>query len=254
LALAFVQSSVGDRIVDGPLIVKWRPEVAPQRRPQSTPVPATLRLAFESRSSETAEIPRLSGFSMETLKPVVIDPTGLRSCPRGYVFAPDIPEAACDRSLVGHGSIISEVSLGPERPPSLVRGVFRAFYSDEGFLPDEGDHPGIIAVVKARIPAPTSFVIPFTLAKTKGPAARTRLFIPSGRIPERWSHISAFNISLHRVFVDETGKRRSFVTATCPTPPGFQLVGFPFLYGTLTYANGEELRVHDISTHCIIAH
>lgn len=49
----------------------------------------------------------------------------------------------------------------PEQAPSRVRGGFRAFYSDEG------GHPGIVAVVKARFPAPTAFLIPFTLAKAR---------------------------------------------------------------------------------------
>jgi hypothetical protein len=253
-ALLFAEPSAADRIVDGPLIVNWRPEVAPQRRPQITPVPSTFRLAFESKSRDTAETPQLSGFAIEILKPLVIDPTGLRPCPRGAIFAPDIPETACDRSLVGHGSITSEISVGPEQPPSLVRGVFRAFYSDKAFFPGEGDHPGIVAVVRARVPAPTMFVIPFTLEKARGAAAGTRLFTTTGHIPQRWLRISAFNISLHRVFVDEKGRRRSFVSATCPSPPGFAESLFPFLVGTVTYANGEELRVHDNSTHCTIAH
>jgi len=249
-ALVFVEPSAGLTIVNGPLVVRWRPEVAPQRRPRSTPVPATFRLDFTSRSRETAEIPLLSGFGVEMIREVVIDPTGLRPCRRGYIFRPDSPATACDHSLVGHGSITYEMAL-PEHAPLQVRGVFRAFYADEAFFSDESDHPGIVAVVKARAPAPTTFVIPFTLAKAQGEEGGMRLFIPPGRIPARWGHISAFNISLHRVFVDEKGKRRSFVRATCQPPLGS--IAFPLLVGTFTYASGEQLRQVVRSTNCIVA-
>jgi hypothetical protein len=231
-------------------MVTWKPEVAPRRRPRSKAVPATFRLAFKSKSLETAETPQLSGFGIELLREVVIDPTGLPPCRRGYIFTPDSPATACDPSLVGHGSITYEMAQ-PEQPPIRVRGFFRAFYSDEAFFPDEGDHPGIVAVVKARAPAPTTFVIPFTLAKTQREGGGTRLFIPPGRIPARWGHISAFNISLHRVFLDEKGKRRSFVSATCQPPKGS--IVFPLLVGTFTNVNGEQLSQTVGSTNCIVA-
>ncbi|HEY7256785.1 MAG TPA: hypothetical protein VH476_08885 [Solirubrobacterales bacterium] len=248
-ALVFAEPSPGLKILKGPLVVTWSPEVAPQRRPRSKAVTATLRLAFKSKSRESAETPQLSGFGIEMIREVVINPTGLRPCRRGYI-SPDSPATACDPSLVGHGSITYEIAQ-PEEPPIRVRGLFRAFYSDEAFFPDEGDHPAIVAVVKARAPAPTTFVIPFTVAKRQGEEGGMRLFIPPGRIPARWSHISAFNISLHRVFVDEKGKRRSFVSATCQPPSGS--IVFPHLVGTFTYANGEQLRQVDRSTQCIVA-
>jgi hypothetical protein len=254
LALVVAEPSAGDRILRGPLIVTWRPEVTPKRRPRSKAVPATFRLAFKSKSLETAEIPQLSSFGVEILKPVVIDTTGLPPCSPHTIFSPDLGEEACAKggSLVGHGGITFEAAL-PERPPSRgVRGVFRAFYSHDVIPSDGGEHPGIFAVVRVRLPAPTTLVMPFTL-ENGGPNGGKRLVMPPGRIPERLSHISAFNISLNRVYVDEKGKRSSLVSATCPRTPGFTDPGFPFLYGTLTYANGAELTVHDYP-NCTIAH
>ena len=185
--------------------------------------PATLRTAFTSRALEGPATPPLSRISIELTNAVALDGTGLPPCPLADLLEDyGEEERPCPGSLVGHGTVVAEVTP-PGQNPVVEQGRMLAYY---GFA--EG-RPRILA----RVSGDTfTYVIPFRLEQVQG-VYGTRLVVPKmsrirGRCPSghpncfgqpyalqgAYSRISDFQMSLHRTFARDGG-RASFVGTRC---------------------------------------
>jgi hypothetical protein len=229
-------------------------EATPSKLPRSRAVPATLKLGFSSEGTSGPETPGLTRIEIDISRNVSLQTRGLPSCTEARLFShyPRYGES-CLGSLVGIGTVTSEVSLRRGEAAVTASGRLRAFYAEEA------GRRLILAQVTSAHP-PLTYVIPFTLRSAKGPF-RTSLLIPKRRMghlqgicqqghPECfgtpytlegvYSHISSFEMSLHRLFTTH-GERGSFVRARCPAPGRRQADRFPLAKVSLDYAGGAAL-------------
>lgn len=221
-------------------------ETIPVRLPRSRMAPATLRLGFTSAISNAPSTPELTAIRLELSRDLELRTAGLPSCPITELYA----EAAnalhsCAESVVGHGSVISEVTL-PGRAPVTVEGRLSAFY-DFG----EG-RPRILAQVVGGSAMPLTYVLPFTIYRGSG-AFPTVLSVNQMRFiagicaigyPNCFSqtytyegiygHISKFKLSLARRFM-HARKEVSFVNADCPAAARSSSAVLPAVSVRLTY-------------------
>ncbi len=256
LALLVFASKSTDASLANKRIVENSPElsvsggVSPSLLPRVKPVPVTVKVGF---TIEGGESPELDSITLEISRTVTFQKSGLPSCQLAKLYSTS-PSAGqiCAGSVVGHGRIVSQVTL-PGREPTMVNGSFTAFYTAA-----EG-RPGILALVKSRGALPLNYVIPFRFGKGKGNFG-TSLYASKSRmrhilgvcVPQSacfgstygfegiYGHISKFELSLHRLFVNH-GRRESFVNADCPAR-GRQLsavfVGASVLYTGSSYIGG----------------
>lgn len=215
-------------------------------------IPATLRLGFTSAAPSTPTTPELTAIRLEISRNLAFHTAGLPSCPIAELYS-EPPETGhtCARSLVGHGMVISEVTL-PGQAPVTIEGHLLAFY-DFG----EGQ-PRILAQVTSTGALPLTYVIPFTIYKTRG-AFGTILSVERMRLirgkcrrgrPSCFSqtytyngiygHISKFELTLGRNFV-HAGRRSGFVTADCPAKGSSSSATFPLAKVNLSYPQGISL-------------
>jgi hypothetical protein len=99
--------------------------------------------------------------------------------------------------------------------------------------------PAILAHVYGPKPIPTSYTIPFVLAASKGTFGTT-LAASLPQVTGNSGYITGLTLDLERSFSSH-GKRRSYVSASCPAPPGVALVSFPFARASFGFAGGTAL-------------
>ena len=234
-----------------PTMVGFSGEVSPATPPVSKPAPVTLRMGFTSRQ-EKNPVPELSQIAFELTRRVSFQTTGLPSCPISRLFSSyGNARQTCGSSLVGHGYVVSEITL-PGKAPTTTRGHLLAFYNEEEL--SGGSYPHILAQVRTGGEEPLTYVLPFQIERTAG-IFGTRLIVPhmrrvlgkpvyggEYRFNGIYGHISKFELSLHRRFRHK-GKSESFVGAECPAAPHIHahIDYFAWMRLKLGYANGVKL-------------
>jgi len=203
--------------------------MTPTTLPRLLPVPATLRIGFNSEVIGRYT-PELGSIAFDLSRNISLQTTGLPSCPLNRLLSRyENSQKACHRSLVGHGRVISEVEL-PRQGPVTINGTLLAFYDVAK------GQPRILAQVTSDGTPPLTYVIPFAIEKGSGPF-RTSLAVHRMRDTQGicaeghpscfaqpytlkgiYSQISNFELTLHRIFSTRQATRESFVGADCPAP------------------------------------
>lgn len=237
--------------------------IAPIKLPRTQPAPITLSIGFESPPVE-GSTPELESIDLELSRHITFETAGLRSCSTSQLYATHVsPRESCPKSLVGRGSVASEVRK-PGGTTVALTGHLLAFYSAEGH------RRLILARVETGEPLPLIYVIPFTIGKAEGrfgtdlsvsTQAMARLqglcassnpycFYSPHKLVGIYGRISSFEISLHRTFRGEGG-RASFVNAVCPAPRGFRQVNFRAMQLRLHYLSGPPPLSEALVRKCI---
>ena len=226
-------------------------DTSPGKLPRSRAAPATLRLGFTSAAPGTTSTPELSEIRFEVSRDVVFQTAGLPSCPITELYSETSnANETCAGSLVGHGTVISEVTL-PGQAPVTIEGHLSAFYDLAG------SQPLILAQVISTGALPLTYVLPFAITRHGGPFAtvmsvRHMQFIAGECAkghPDCFSQtytykgiygrISKFELTLSRRFV-HAGKPASLVSAGCPARRGTASATFPLAEVVLDYSFPEE--------------
>jgi hypothetical protein len=221
-----------------------------------------LRLGFTSEVPGAPNTPELSGIRFEISRDVVLQTSGLPSCPITALYSESYEaNGTCAGSLVGRGTVISEFTL-PGQAPATIEGHLSAFYDLAG------GQPRILAQVTSTGALPLTYVLPFAIEKTRGGFA-TALWVRHMEFiagvcaighPECFSqtytykgvygHISRFELTLDRRFV-HAGKPTSLVSADCPAPRGTASATLPLAEVNLDYAEGGGVS-REASRRCAV--
>jgi len=240
------------------LVGAWA-QTIPVRLPRSESIPIALRTGFTSAARRSSATPELSRIVFEIGRGVQLQTAGLPRCPLSKLYAGAVEaRQSCAGSLLGHGSVSSEITL-PGQAPLEVEGSLLAFY---GFAKGR---PQILAQVITAPPLSLIYVIPFRVAKDHG-LFSTRLSTPKistvkgvcahqphclGQPQELrglFGHISQFALSLHRVF-SRGGERRSVLSGSCPAFGGSRGALISFVQIGLDYV-AESLQRVSVVKEC----
>lgn len=252
-ALLWSSSALGARGSSGEPVMTASAAIAPTRLPRARRAPATLSMGFTSEDPSSQTIPELRQVELEVSRDFELRTAGLPSCPLARLrSAYSNARQACAGSLVGHGSVTSEITL-PGREPVVVSGRLLAYFSSP-----RQRGPYVLAQVTTGEPLPLTYVIPFEIDKAKGPfgaslvarhmnllqgicvQAHPDCFSDPYELTGVYGHISKFELSLHRVFT-HAGKKRSFLSGRCPAPGKAPVPSFPLTQTNLAYATGPSL-------------
>lgn len=254
VAGALSPSASGNVAQAGELIVGVSAETVPSELPRSHMVPAMLRLGFTSAATSTPETPELTAIRLELSRNLTLQTGGLPSCPIADLYSETSAAAQrCAGSLVGHGIVISEVTL-PGQAPVTVEGHLSAFY-DLG----EGQ-PRILAQVTSSGALPLTYVIPFTIYREPGvfgtvlsvqqmrsiagicARGHPNCFSQTYTYKGIYGHISKLELTLDRQFV-HAGERTSVVSADCPASHGALSAALPLVNVDLAYGGISRSEV-----------
>ncbi len=140
--------------------------------------------------------------------------------------------AACGDALVGEGHFSANVKL-PRQSPFPSEGKVLAF---NGRVRGK---PAILAHIYGTQPAPTSYVLPFLIGRSRG----TYGSVLEASLPQAtgdWGYVTGLRMKLRRSF-RYRGRTRSYLSAGCPAPAGFPSAVFPLARTSFSFAGGMEL-------------
>ena len=227
LAVAETKEEHGVRVsVDGRLL--------PKKLPRHGTAPVAVSVSGHIGSKRSAEPPQLETLTIAINRHGHLFSRGLPRCRLGHIDPSTTREAldACRPALVGEGRFSANVRL-PEQSPFPSSGKVLAF---NGRM---HGRPAIFAHIYGTDPVPTSYVLPFFVkssAGTFGTVLETSL--PS--VTGEWGYVTGISMTLDRRF-SYRGKRRSFLSAGCPAPSGFDLASFPLIRTSFGFEGGVNV-------------
>jgi len=218
----------------GSLRVKFDGRLKPKRLPRLGTSPVAVSIAGRITTTDGSEPPQLRRIEIEINRHGRIDFEGLPVC-RLEEIQPSTTEnalAACRASKVGEGSFSANVAI-PGQTPFPSRGKLVAFNGREA------GRPVIFAHVYGTDPVPTSFTLPFAIARSRGTFATTL----SAALPDvtgKAGFVTGIRLNLQRSF-RRGGRSHGYLSAGCPAPPGFPGAVFPLLRARFGFAGGISL-------------
>jgi hypothetical protein len=247
---AVVIVGIAPALAAGEIVISASGETAPIKLGRSQATPVTLRVGFTSKATDSPAIPDLSRIALKLSRNVRLETAGLPSCRLKNLYSRTTSaRRTCAGSLVGHGSVASEIAL-PGHAPVSVEGHLLAFYSSTGGV------PRILAQITTAGPVALTYVLPFRLGKAHGAFGSSltvrRMSVAIGSCAKGhpdcfdepytfegiYGQISSFEMSLHRSF-QQAGARQSFVAARCPAPSNTSEATFPIVRANLAYLSED---------------
>lgn len=225
---------------EGDLIITFDGGLSPNRLPRHSPAAVAVRVAgnIKSASGDSLHLPQLRRITVAINRQGRLFDKGLPVC-EAEEIQPATEAAArriCGPSIVGSGHVTVQVRI-PSQSTFDVRAKLLAFNG-----PRQDGHKLILAQAYARKP-PGTFILTFRIARRGG----TYGTVLSAALPpgsRRWAYLTHFDMTLHRVY-SYRGRRRSYVSAACSAPAGFEKVIFPFARATYDFATGQRMSVSE---------
>src|SRR4051812_18861311 len=222
--------------------VPFRPTPPPRRLPPDRLAPIPLRPAVAVQSDSGTLPPQTRLIRIGTNRNGRLDRTGLPVCNARRLHGTSSAQAllVCGDALVGRGSFLLKTRY-PEAPVAATPGTVLAFNA-------RGRHgPEIVAHLYSTLPATTSHLLVFHLHRQAagpfGTVISTRL-APS---LDPYGSLLALHLVLHRTYAYH-GAVHSYLSASCPAPPGFSGGIFPLARAFLAFADHSTVAATATAT------
>lgn len=206
-------------------------DISPRALPRQGTAPIHFSLDARISSTDGSVPPQLRTISVEINRNGHLDPTGLPICSIADI-QPATTEgalAACRDSLVGEGSFAAKVLIASQAP----------FPSSGKILAFNGrwhGRPAILAHIYGTVPVPTSYTLPFVIGRSPRGDWGATLSASLPGFTSQWGYVTGIALYLGRV----TGSL-SYLTASCPAPPGFPGASFPLARASFSFAGSKPV-------------
>ena len=237
LAAALAPPVQGERKQRGEVIVSLDGGVSPLRLPRERPAPIAVRLDGTLRTADGSTLPRIGRVEIGLPAEARISTADLPACSPRQLRNRKPPDAlaVCRPAQVGSGRLSAQVQL-PGQTAFTVRARLLLFYGRTA----AGGRAVLLHAYAAR--PPTVVVVPFAFRRIGG-RLRTALVAELPPALGPWPRLASYEMTLHRRYRDRQGRRRSFLSASCPVPPRFTAGFITFARTTYTLEDGREVPV-----------
>jgi hypothetical protein len=235
LALGAASQAGAEVEQEGDVIVSFAGGISPRALPRAGVAPVSVTIDSSFKSAEgTDPPPQLRTISIGINRRGKIFDRGLPTC-RVRKIQPATIRAAkkiCGGAIVGSGNVQVRVHL-TNQPPFTFKGPMLVFHAKRS-----GGDRRLLAQVYGSKP-PSAFVLNFRVVKKSkefGTVIKTSL----PKSASKWAYVTRFNLKLRRIYTYR-GKKRSYVSAGCPAPPGFPGAVYAFAQASFGFAEGERV-------------
>jgi hypothetical protein len=236
-----------ERNGEGDLVVTFDSDLHPTELPRQTPSPVAVRVAGDVRllTGSPDQLPQLRTITVAINRQGRLFDRGLPTCNVGRIqpATEEMARRICGGAIVGDGHVALQARI-PTQPPFTVKARLLAFNG-----PRKDGQKLILAQAYGRTP-PGAFVLTFRVHRRAG------LFgtVMSTTLPpptQGWAYLTHFDMTLHRIY-RYGGQARSYVSAACTAPAGFDSALFPFARATYDFANGQSFTT-SVARSCQVA-
>lgn len=200
-------------------------KMTPTKLPRSSRAPVAVSVAGHITATVPGALPKLEQIAIAINSHGKLENRGIPLCRLGQIKPSTTQQAlvACRPALIGEGRFAANLKI-PEQSPFPSEGKVLAF---NGRLRGK---PAIFAHIYGTSPVPTSYVLPFLIAKTHGTYG-TILEASLPRVTGEWGYVTGVSLNLER----------RFLSATCPAAAGFPGAVFPLMRTTFGFAGALKL-------------
>lgn len=234
LAIGWTATSRAERVVVDGLRVTFDANFAPNALPRDRPAPVDIKIHGVVATTDGSHPPPLRWLEVALNRNGRLSTVGLPICSASLLQSTST-ETALDRcrpALVGQGKFRAQVMLGREIPAA---GRILAFNSRQGGRRSLQLH------LFAAAPVRFTLVVPLKIGRRDEGEFSTILRAKIPRLAGDLGSVTEIDLTIGRRYTF-AGKRRSYISAACATPPGLGSVVFPFARGTFRFESRQEIR------------
>lgn len=226
----------------GSTTVHFRATLGPRRLPRDHLAPISLRLAIAVQSPANTLPPQTRLIQIGTNRKGHLERTGLPVCNARRLHGTSSAQAllACGDALVGRGSFLLKTRY-PEAPVAATPGTVLAFNARGRRGPE------IVAHLYSTVPATTSHLLVFHLHRQAAGPFGTVISARLAPSLDGYGSLLALHLVLHRTYAYH-GAVHSYLSASCPAPPGFSASIFPLARAFLAFADHSTLTATATAT------
>jgi hypothetical protein len=228
IMVAAVSSATGITVKSGNIVATFDGKITPNAFPKKKRAPLTLELKGNLKTVDGAHIPAAKTISLDFDKAGELFTKGLPSCRAGALESTLTSQAkqVCGKALVGTGRVTADIAF-PEQAPFGASGPLLIFNGSKG------NKQALLLHVHAKVPAPTTFVVPVKIKKTGGKYG-TNAFIRVPTITSGSGSVTSFKARIGKKWTYKK-KKASLLNVYCRT-------GALFVHGDFAFADGTKLK------------
>jgi hypothetical protein len=219
----------------GTLQLSVRGALSPSRLPRDKRAPIAVAVGWRIGTTDGTAPPKLKTLKIEINRNGILDLFGLPTCPYEKIQPASTSRALanCRAALVGRGSFAAIVGLEGQES-YLTKGQMVVFNGQKG------GKPVLYGQIYSPLPFASSFVITFKINQAKSGTYGTALTANLPATLRDWGNLTEIDMRLSRKFSYQ-GKRRSFLSAGCPTPKGVPAATFRLARTSFAFVGGAKL-------------
>lgn len=222
----------GERTQYGTLIVSLSGRLSPLALPRTHAAPVAVDLEGSLQTADGSPLPRVTRVEFGLPQQAVLSTDGLPICTRDKLLVTSSADAlkACRAALVGRGQVHLTVQV-PGQESFTVHTRLLAFNARMG------GRRGVLLHAYTATP-PLAVVLPFAYGHGLGRFGRTL----GADLPVlgEWARVAEFKMVLSRQYAYR-GRRRSYLSASCPIPKRLTAGFFSFARVAYSLADGRQV-------------
>jgi hypothetical protein len=225
----------GETFQKGKIRIAFSGGFTPHSLPRERAAPVTIELDSSITTTDGSQPPALQTLEVALNSRGRLSTRGLPSCTTATLQSTTTATALtrCRGALVGHGSFGAALASTQAQIPA--RGKILAFNGSRG------GRPVVLLHLYGTVPVQATFVLPLKIERRRqgqlGTVLATKIPVLAGGL----GSITEVKLKIGRTYGFE-GRRRSFLSASCSAPAGFESVpSFPFARGSFYFA--DETRI-----------
>ncbi len=218
----------------GDLFIRFDGGISPSALPRHEKAAISVRLEGTIRQLGGSHPPGLRRMRVELNRAGRIETKGLPVCKQAQIRSLSTAEAikACGPALVGSGGYTVRTTL-PNQDESVNPGEILLFNARAH------RHQAILVHAYQTDPAPVSRLFVFHIRHRGG----TYGTVLNAEVPDglsRHGYLKTIYLDLQRSYAYR-GKQRSYLSASCAAPAGFNQALFPFANASMSFDDGRTL-------------
>jgi hypothetical protein len=234
LAIGWTATSRAERVIVDGLQVTFDANFTPNVLPRDRLAPVNIEIRGDIATTDGSHPPPLRWLEVSLNRNGRLFTKGLPVCSAPLLQSTSTETALerCRPALVGRGKFSAQVMLGREIPAA---GEILAFNSRRS------GKRSLLLHFFAGAPVRFTLVVPLSIGHRREGEFGTVLRAKIPRLAGDLGSVTKIDLTIGRRY-SFAGKRRSYISAACATPPGLNTVLFPFARGTFRFEAHPEIR------------
>lgn len=236
-ALLAAGGAHAEQVQEGDLRISFDGSFSPRALPRDRAVPISVSVEGSISTTDGSPPPRLQSISVAVNRHGLVSTRGLPVCPPQRLGQTSSATALsrCRAALVGHGRFDAAVEF-PGSAPFPVEGEMLAFNSRVG------GREAILMHIYSRRPIQETAVLVFRISRRARGRFGTVFSTTIPKIAAEAGYLTGISFSFGRRYRFQ-GAERSFLSASCPAPAGFNGGYFLFARGSFGFEGGQTLPI-----------